>query len=69
MSRLLAPLRVGNDVQISYVDGLMRRIRSSLGPDPSAEDITEAAKVAFWALSDEQRRSTSVDELRRRLAS
>ncbi len=68
MSRLLAPLRVGNDVEVSYMEGLMRRIQSSLGPDPSAEEITEAAKVAFWALTDRERQSTSVEQLRRRLA-
>jgi hypothetical protein len=67
VSRLLAPLRIGADEEASYVDGLIRRLHSSLGPDPSAEEIDEAAKVAFWALTDRERRSTSVEDLRRRL--
>jgi hypothetical protein len=49
------------------MEGLMRRIENSLSPDPSDKEITDAAKVAFWALTDRERQSTSVDELRRRL--
>ena len=67
-SGLLAPHPVADEVETSDMAALIRRIESSLGPDPSEEEITEAAKVAFWAFTDEERRSIGVDELRRRLA-
>ena len=49
------------------MDDFVRRIGNSLSPDALDKEITEAARVAFWALTDEERRSLTVDELRRRL--
>ena len=67
-SGLLAPLPKALDGTSGEIDRLVVRIESSLGPDPSDEELTEAARVVFWALTDEERKSTSVDELRRRLS-
>jgi hypothetical protein len=67
-SRLLAPLPIADDEDAGKMDDLVRRIGNSLSPYPSDEEITEAARVAFWALTDEERQSLTVDELRRRLS-
>ena len=66
-SRLLAPLPIADDEDLGEMDDFVRRIGNSLSPDALDEEITEAARVAFWALTDEERRSLTVDELRRRL--
>lgn len=66
-SRLLAPLPIADDEDPGELGDLVRRIGNSLSPDALDEEITEAARVAFWALTDEERRSLTVDELRRRL--
>jgi hypothetical protein len=44
------------------------RIQSSLGPDPSEEEIVEATNAAVLGSSVEERQSINVAELRRRRA-
>ncbi len=67
-SGLLAPAPRVVDSTSEEIDRLIVRIEGSLSPDPTVEEITEAATVVFWALTDEERKATSMDELRRRLA-
>jgi len=65
-SDLLAPRLIAEDADTGGLDNLIRRIRNNLSPDSSDEEVTEAASVAFWALTEEERQSLTVDELRRR---
>ena len=44
------------------LDAFFTAIESTLGSDPSDEEIVEAARVAFLALTDEERESISLDE-------
>ena len=48
------------------LDEFFTRVESGLGPDPSEEEIVEAARAAFLALTDEERQSVSLDEPYRR---
>jgi hypothetical protein len=66
-SDLLAPHPIADEEDTGDMGDLLRRIGNNLSPDPSDEEVTEAARVAFWALTAEERQSLTVDELRRRL--
>jgi hypothetical protein len=55
-------------VNNAELDEYITRIENALGPDPSEEEIVEAATVAYLALTDEERGSIDLDQLRLRQA-
>jgi hypothetical protein len=50
------------------LDEYITRIENSLGPDPSDEEIVEATTTAYIALTEEERASIDLNQLRRRQA-